>query len=296
MADDEDDDDPIDNAGAAPAGMIIQPTNGAARAAPAGPEGGQGEGVQQVKHSDFKRIKEEQRAKGRQQALADLDAKAVQAGFASHDDALKALASLQQKKPAQPVVPTIQPQGAPTMSIKPKNDPAKEAERLRLEQARATDDKSKMRKQWRVENRKNRELQAQLAAKDAEIALREECYRAGVKDVDYTIRLLTRELQGKTQEEIGKYDRNAFYEGLKKDKPYLFGETVVAATTGTGGEVAKKDGAPAPVNGAAGVPPIPPTPGQAAVAEAGKNQFDARKASPQEISDRLRSLGLNPHL
>lgn len=291
-------DPPDDNGGVKPPGTTVQPTNGAPAGAPAEPTNGQGEGVQQVKHSDFKRIKEEQRAKGRREAIDELDAKARTAGFESHDDALKALAALKKPPTPPPTQTPIQPRGAPPMTTKPTTKTVvtapKDEDRLRAENVRATDDRSKMRKQWRVETRKRRELEAQLQAKDAEIGLREECYRAGVKDVDYVIRLLTRELQGKTQEEITKFDRNAFYESTRKDKPYLFGETVVAATTGTGGETTKKiDGTVQPsANGA----PAAPAPGAAAVVEAEKKQFDARTAKPAEVQQRLRELGLNPHL
>lgn len=291
----QDEDDPNDTGGVTPdEGQTAQPTNGVASAAPEEPKGGQGEGVQQVKHSDFKRIKEEQRAKGRREAIEELDAKARAAGFESHDDALKALAALKKSPPiAQPAARPTQPQGAPPMSNTPskKND-TQAADRARAEALRAEDARKEDRKKWRQENRQRRELEAQLAAKDAEMALREECYRAGVKDVDYVIRLLTRTLEGKSQEEIATFDRSKFYEETRKDKPYLFGETVVAATTGTGGEV-KTEG----TNGQAPAgAPATPNPGANAVDAADKKQFDARKATPAEVADRLRQLGLNPHL
>lgn len=291
---DPDDDDPNGNDGLTPPGQTAQPTNGAPSGAPAAPAGGQGEGVQQVKHSDFKRIKQEQRDRGRREAIDELDSKARAQGFESHDDALKYLAALKKTPPVQQPAKTLTPpKGAPTMPTKPapKNQ---DEDRLRAESLRASDDKTKMRKQWRQENRKRRELEAALQAKDAEIGLREECYRAGVKDVDYVIRLLTRELQGKTQEEIAAYDRNKFYEATRKDKPYLFGEAVVAATTGTGGEVKTEagGGSSTTANGA----PAAPAPGATAIVDANAKKFDARTAKPDEVQARLRELGLNPHL
>lgn len=287
----EQDDDPIDNDGVTPAGTTAQPTNDAAKAASAEPQGGQEQGVQQVKHSDFKRIKEEQRAKGRREAIDELDAKARAQGFESHEDALKALAALRKPATQPPAVVQKPAQGAPTMSNRtaPKNE---DADRLRAENLRAKEEQAAERKRWRQENRQRRELEAQLQAKDAEIALREECYRAGVKDVDYVIRLLTRELQGKTQEEIAAFDRSKFYDATRKEKPYLFGETVVAATTGTGGEAAKGDQAA----GAAGSSQAAPGPGANAVEAAEKQKFDARTSKPEAVAARLRELGLNPHL
>lgn len=177
------------------------------------------------------------------------------------------------------------------MSTKTKMNDPKDADRARVEQIRTEEDRKTMRKQWRSENRRRRELEAELSAKDAEIGLREECYRAGVKDVDYVIRLLTRELQGKTQEEITAYDRSKFYEATRKDKPYLFGETVVAATTGTGGEVKAEGQGGSPANA-----PASPAPGAVAAKAADEKKFDARTAKPEEVQQRLRELGLNPHL
>lgn len=276
-------DDPADNVGDNPEGRDNQPTEVIAQAGTEEPSGSQEEKVTQVKHSDFKRIKDEARAKGRQQALLELDQAAQAAGFTSHVDALKALAELKKSPVPKPIVtPSPQPQGTPTMSIKPKTPDPRAAEA-----AAATAAEQKLgleaRKQWRASERRRRELQEQLDAKEAEMALREEIYRAGVHDVDYALRLLTRQLEGKSAEEIGAFDRSAFYTGLRKEKPYLFGETVAPATTGTNG--VKPDGSN----------PVVPAPGGAAVEQAQQSQFNARTAKPQEISDRLRALGLNPH-
>jgi len=279
MQTEENAEDPPDNVGDHPEGRDNQPTDETAQALSEEPPESQEEKVQQVKHSDFKRIKEEARAKGRRDAISDLDQAAQAAGFTSHSDALKALAELKKSPPPAPVKPSPQPKGEPTMATKSKTpDPKAEMEALRL-----NDERSKMRKQWRVEERRRRELQSQLDAKEAEMALREELYRAGVQDTDYALRLLTRQLEGKSEEEIGAFNRADFYAELRKEKPYLFGETVAPATTGTNGT--KADGSA----------PVVPAPGGAAVDQAQRDQFDARKAKPQEISDRLRALGLNPH-
>jgi len=275
-------DDPADNVGDNPDGRDNQPTDVTAQATTEELPGSQEDKVQQVKHSDFKRIKDEARAKGRQQALSELDQAAQAVGFTSHSDALRALAELRKSPVAKPVTIVPQPQGTQTMSIKPKTD-TKAADQQRIEALRAAEERTTMRKQWRMEERRRRELQDQLDAKEAEMSLREELYRAGVHDVDYALRLLTRQLEGKSVEEITAFNRDDFYQGLRKEKPYLFGETVSPATTGTNG--AKPDGSV----------PAAPAPGGAAVEQAQQNQFDARKAKPQEISDRLRALGLNPH-
>lgn len=289
---DDDEDEQKPKAGGDPAGNQQQtPTGGAPPGAPTEPKQ-QEEAVLQVKHGDFKKIKDEAREKGRRQALADLDEKAKAVGFTSHDDALRALAELKKTPPAaaqtatQPTPPIRpkEPQPMPkTTQTQPKPDAAADRERLR-----AHEDRQKMRKQWRTAEQKRRELEKKLQAKEAEMGLREECFQSGVKDVDYTIRLLTRELEGKTQEEIAKFDRKAFYGKLRAEKPYLFGEQVAPATTGT--DPAK------PAGSETGAAPTTPAPGASTAEEASKTKFDAMKAKPEEVQARLRSLGLNPQL
>jgi len=90
-------------------------------------------------------------------------------------------------------------------------------------------------------------------------------------------------MAGKTEEELSKFDRKAFFDGIRKDRPYLFGERVQPATTGTNGAAA--DGSD-PKTPAAGAP----------VVEVAKEQrFDAMKAKPEEVQARMNKLGLNPN-
>jgi hypothetical protein len=282
---DQDTDDPSDDTGNGPKEPDTQPTDAPAQVVAEEPTGDHEEKVQQVKHSDFKRIKEEARAKGRREAAGDLDDAVKAAGFSSLADALKEIGKIRTimsetvKEPAPKPAETPQPKGTPMPKPQPKN----EDDKARLETMKLQEERAKMRKQWRLEERRRRELQSQLDAKEAEMGLREELYRAGVTDVDYALRLLTRQLEGKSEQEMAAFKRAEFYDGLKKEKPYLFGEKVVPATTGTNG--AKADGAT----------PQPPAPGDVAVGEAQKTQFDARTAKPQDIQKRLRELNLNPH-
>lgn len=277
--------DPSSNVGDSPEDVIIETTEVPAEAA-AKDQGDQQEKVQQVKHSDFKRIKEEAKAKGKAEALSELDEAAKAVGFASHADALKALAELKKSPPAKPAEPTPPPKETQTMPTPPKMKADKDKERAEAEARRLADEQAKAaeRKRWRAEERRRRELQAALDAKDAEMGLREEMYRAGVADVDYTLRLLTRELEGKTEEEIAAFNRSDFYGKLRTEKPYLFGEKVAPATTGTNGT--KPDGSS----------PAEPKPGESAKDAAASTQFNAREAKPADVQARLRALGLNPHM
>lgn len=242
-----------------------------------------GEGkVLQVPHSDFKKIKEEARERGRREALAELDAVAVEAGFESHADALKKLGELKKhasKTEAQPSPPETQQMTKPA----DKKD-AKAADKQARESQRLADERSKLRKDWRAAQRSKRDLQRQLDHKDAQMELQKEAYQAGLTDVDYGIRLLTRELAGKSVEEVAKFDRKKFFDDLRAQKPYLFGEKVVPATTGTNGS--KGDGSQ----------PATPDASKPVVDAAKGAQFDARTATKEQYEEHLRKLGLNPHV
>jgi len=246
------------------------------------PIGGQEDRFQQVRFDDFKRIKDKAKQKGRERGYADaraeLEAAAKAAGFTSLDEALKQRtvppATVDVTEPAKPEpVVTASTQESPAM---PTNDKPKTTT--------SNDESARLRKQWRLEEKRRRGLQMQLDAKEAEMGLREEMYHFGVTDVDYGLRLLTRELEGKTEDEIGAFDRKAFFEGVRTARPYLFGEKVVAPTTGTNG------------TDATGNAPAAPQPGAVNADAAQRQQFNARTAKPDEMQARLKALGLNPHL
>lgn len=259
------------------------------------------EQVHQLKDSDFKKVKDKARAQGRADATEEMENAAKAAGFDSMADAFKTLAAVKAGKAnetpsrAAPQVTTDpEPDDQETDMPTPKPDPkiaaatAAAARAARDRDALATEN-ADTRKRWRAEERERRRLQRELEAKDAEIALRTELHQLGVQDVDYTLRLLTRELEGKTEEDLGKFDRAAWATKLREEKPYLFGEVRAAATTGTtGGSTGQAQ------PGANGQPPGPPAAGDAAARDAAQQQFNARDAKPADVSARLRQLGLNP--
>ncbi len=135
-------------------------------------------------------------------------------------------------------------------------------------------------KKWRGLERTNRSLRRQLDMKDTEIQLRETAMRAGVQDVDYAIRLMTRSLKGKTEAEIAEFNEEEYFTKLKTSKPYLFNEVHVPANTG---------------NGNVETPPAPKA-DEVQQAVAGNSGFDAMKATKKEIDDRLNALGVDPNI
>jgi hypothetical protein len=242
--------------------------------------------VVELKHSEFKGIKEQAKKKGRQQAIAELNDKAKAAGFSSIDDAFSALAKLkatptngapsrEENMADKTKTPQNQQQRAANGSNgenRVSGKPGREVIRLRSE-------RDKSNRKWRQEERRRRELQKKLDAKDAEMQLREAALLAGVTDTDYAMRLLSKELQNKTEEELSLFDERAYFQKLISDRPYLGKEVVVSATTGAAN---------------ADAPPAPTSADVQQQTEA--TQFNARDAKPQDLETRLKQLGLNSHL
>lgn len=222
-----------------------------------------------IPQSAFAKLKEEQRQRGKREAMSELEAKFKAAGFGSLDDALAALAETR-KAPTAPAKAQSQRQTQVETTQPERGGDDRQLSRIQKERERL----AKMHAQ---EQARARKLQRQLEAKEAEMALREAAVSHGVKDVDYALRLLQRELDGKTEAELAGFDEAAFFgQKLRSSHPYLFGELVVPATTGTGatGPAAPK---------AASV--------QAATGSAG--QFDAKKATAEDYQRELRRRGLS---
>lgn len=242
------------------------------------PKGGEGKDVT-LPTDAIKKIKEDARDKGRREALTELDAAAVAAGFANHAEAVKYLGDLKKAPaPAATTTPPKPPENT-TMAKQPKQ-PDPKADKAAKDAAKHAEERQRLHKDWKASKRKERELKRQLDAQVAEKDLAIEMMRYGVQDIDYGMRLLTRELAGKSEEEISKFDRKAYFEKLRGEKPYLFNEKVVPATTGTNGT--KPDGS------------SPATPGAAApvIAAAAATQVDATKMTKAEYDAHLKKLGL----
>lgn len=255
-------------------------------AAPAPKPGGK---VIPVPTGDFKKIKDEARERGRREALSELDQHAVQAGFTSMADALGALAKIKQGVPQQHQATRSQPQEKPTMPKNPENKTLTPAQgKGAADSARHAEERAKMRKQWRREEKQRRHLERELKAAEASKELQRELFNMGVRDVDYVERLIARQLAGKSEEEIAKFLKEELTvyvtDTVRKERPYLFGEVVAPANTGTNGS--KPDGSQ----------PATPAAGQPGVQAAQEQQFDARNATPQQVQERLRKLGLNPYM
>jgi hypothetical protein len=220
--------------------------------------------------SAFAKLKAEAAEKGRKGALSEVEQKAKAFGFDSVDAMFKALETSRsgasdenvETRPAQ-----RQAQGSGKEAV------AVEALRIAKELERA-------RKESEKASREARRYRQQFEEYQAETEMKEVLLRAGVREeVDYALSLMRRDIQSKleTDPELAAYSTDEFLRSLRTNKPFLFGESRVAATTGTGGE---------------GPQARPAAPGQAASTIAQAEQFDARKASPEQLKARLAQLGI----
>ena len=237
-----------------------------------------------IPHAAMKREKDEAFAKGRQ---AGLDQLAKDAGYENHADLVSALSRLRQPAPA-PV--TVAPP-APFADDAPDDVATTQANQVATRAA----NRQEMATQRNLEkalNERNRYAQSaseyrkqldaarsETDAVRAEMHLRTIAAGVGVQDIDYSIMLLTREVEQLTPEQAAQFDERVFFEGLRKTKPLLFGETVQPATTGVGG----------------GGAPRPPQPGQVASQSATNGKIDARKMDPKAYQELLRARGISSH-
>lgn len=228
--------------------------------------------------SAFAKLKAEAAEKGKKAALSEVEQKAKAFGFDSVDAMFRALETsrsgasheVAETRPAQKQAqaPQQAKQGGTS-----KDAVAAEALRIAKELERA-------RKESEKASREARRYRQQLEEYQAEAEMKEVLLRAGVREeVDYALALMRKDIQAKleTDPDLASYSTEEFLKALRNNKPFLFGESRIAATTGTGGE---------------GPQARPAAPGQAAASIAQSEQFDARKASPEQIKARLAQLGV----
>jgi hypothetical protein len=252
------------------------------------PEAQQGKTVV-LPSSALGRIKKEERERGMRDAQLGL---AKEAGFASVEEFQAFLKGRGQ----QATQPGGQSQSRPQQQPKPGNNGQQGKQQPRPQQttdeltgrAKASWERERdklrqeidgLKKQSAHNDKRFRQTRKELEDRETEMHLRDQATQAGVRNVDYAVHLLRQHVGNKSEEELKGFDEGKFFDGLRGQHPYLFGETVRHPTTGTSG------------NGAA---PPSPKPGDASAAAAKNGQVDAKKLSRAEYTELLRRRGLNP--
>lgn len=227
--------------------------------------------------SAFAKLKAEAAEKGRKGALSEVEQKAKAFGFDSVDAMFQALET-SRSGASDEVVETRPAQRQAQVQQQAKQGGGKEA--VATEALRYAKELERARKESEKASREARRYRQQFEEFQAESEMKEVLLRAGVREeVDYALSLMRRDIQSKleTDPELAAYSTDEFLRSLRQNKPFLFGESRIAATTGTGGE---------------GPQARPAAPGQAASTIAQSEQFDARKASPEQLKARLAQLGI----
>ena len=181
---------------------------------------------------------------GRTAYQAELDTQAQTKGFANHAAMMAHVDSILTRAPQ--VKPQAQQPRGQQVSQASSNQPPAPPRNRNDRQAMANYERDKVKLQRdkeqadarvREEQKRRRRAERERDAIQARSELERIAHQAGVKDADYAITLYERHCQGKTEEELGKMDELAFFKGLRQTHAYIFGETVVPATTGTAGAV-----------------------------------------------------------
>jgi len=224
----------------------------------------------------YKRIKDDAAAKGERRALEKM---ARESGFGSVEEFQKAA------KGFKAGTTTPKPAPAPQQNGQQARDPGRAPAGMSNREKNAWDkervkilaDFEVVKKQSALNDKKYRKARKDLENKETEMALREAAAAVGIRDLDYAVRLLEKHVENKEEKDLAGFDEVKFFEGLRTPHPYLFGERVTPAHTGTTAQ-----------------PPVPPKPGDAAAAHAQNGKFDARSATAEEVQKQLAKRGIQP--
>ena len=213
----------------------------------------------------FKKAKDDAREKGRKEAIESL---VKELGLSSVDEFKGLIQGVKSGKVK------AQPQQK-VESDKSKVESTKEASQLFKERGKWQKTYESQNQRLSQESRARKELEQRLEAKEAEMALMAAAFTAGIRDdvaVEVAIRMLTKHVEGLSEQDQAKFDERKFFASLKETHPVLFSEVVRPATTGNGS-------------------------GNAAVAKPGalpamNGKKDARGMNPKEFREHLLSQGL----
>lgn len=230
----------------------------------------------QVPQSAFKKLKDDALERGRKKAQAEFEERVKAAGFSSLDDLLKAVPSKTTAK--KPVASYIE-DDVDDVPVQVAAEPPKKTGNAALDRERERLHRETLKLQAKLDREalRRRELQRELDAREAEMGLRQSAALAGVRDIDYAITLLERHISGKDEAALAEFDERAYFSQLRASHPYLFGETVVAATAGN----------------AAAAAPKAPAPNAVTQQTVSSQAVDARKMNRDEYTALLRSRGLS---
>lgn len=227
----------------------------------------------------IKTIKQEERAKAERNFQKRLDDEARQLGFRDHEDMKRAAADKAQAR--------VQRQDPPPAAQQ--QQPAQQPQRNSRQDTRLAqlqEDRRKANRARANSEKREKQLERELAAKEVEWELKLIAVRHGVRDVDYAVTLIQRATAHMSSEELNAFDEEKYFrEDLRKERPYLYGEEVRPANT---------DPAQPPV-ATSSAPTGAPTP-KKNEPPARSEIVDAKKMTREQFEAHLASQGLQNSL
>jgi hypothetical protein len=182
--------------------------------------------------SAFRALKAKSEEKGRNKAMEDINKTVQEAGYSSLKEALADLRQIKQQSAVQTQAPQA---AAPTQPAAPeaKNNSFAEAElrKAQKEQTRLAQALDAEKQRAQQAEKQFKASQKKIEAMQIDQDLRETAIKANVKDVDYAMTLLQRELASKSDDELRTFDESAYFAGLRGTHGHLFGERAEPATT-----------------------------------------------------------------
>ena len=145
-------------------------------------------------------------------------------GYKNHADLLEQTRAARAAKQAEPVKTDGKPQDTQPETQEEPQGATAEA----------------MRKHISTLEAQNSKLQREIRMLRKEQQMRDLCYKHGVKDIEYAVTLIA-----KAASEKGEFNADTFFRGMRKERPYLFGDVPMEARPAT----TTADTAPAPTPG-----------------------------------------------
>jgi len=169
-------------------------------------------------------LRRAEREAGKRKLQDKLDREAQSMGYKNHADLLEQTRAARAAKQAEPAKTDGKPQDTqPEMQEEPQGATAEA-----------------MRKHISTLEAQNSKLQREIRMLRKEQQMRDLCYKHGVKDIEYAVTLIA-----KAASEKGEFNADTFFRGMRKERPYLFGDVPMEARPAT----TTADTAPAPTPG-----------------------------------------------
>jgi hypothetical protein len=238
--------------------------------------------------SAIARMKTTERNKARKAVLAEVDMAAQALGYKDHAHLLAEMKKHnkgRERPPAPaPRAPAPAANAAGAAGGGGQDSPTERERKLERQLARLQDERRKHVLDKNALQKRERRLRSAQDAREAEFQLRLAAVQSGIaneENVDFAIQLLRRKLTGMKPRDLEGFDEKQFFQDLRGQRPYLFGETVLPAG-GSSGETDPK-GAP---------PPKVPAGAGSAGGGGNKDSKNGMTMSRQEYEATLRSMGL----